>query len=248
MIGDFLDGHGGMAQQVHGDLQPQGQVIMVRGGPVFTLKYIVGPGAGEMGVGGNFVDMQGTVDILLDKAFHGKSRGSLLLMADQDFRKQLNIMMKKESQFAFAVDRVFFHDGEGFHKILLVLKIFHITVGAQMVIREQVLHKHAPDIEPYLGPGLMGVGIVVMVSAGMKNVGRARAQGHLPVIKVYIAPPADYIFEDIMVAVGTQNMVIWIRKCDAGGQRRKLCGVRSQIKIIFFPGCSVDIRHTAVSS
>lgn len=43
-----------------------------------------------------------------------------------------------------------------------------------MVIREQVLHKHAPDIEPYLGPGIMGVGIVVMVSAGMKMVVAAR--------------------------------------------------------------------------
>ena len=87
VVGNFLDGHGRMAQQVHGDLQPQGKVIVIRRGLIFPLEHIVGPGVGEMGVGGDFVDMQGAVDILLDEAFHGKSRGSLLLMADQHFRK-----------------------------------------------------------------------------------------------------------------------------------------------------------------
>ena len=78
MIGDFLDGHGRLAQQIHGNLKPQGQVIVVRCGPVFPLKHVVGPGAGEMSVGGNLLDMQGTVDILLDEAFHGEGRGGLL--------------------------------------------------------------------------------------------------------------------------------------------------------------------------
>jgi len=96
VVGDFLDGHGGLPQQVHGNLQAQGQVIMVRGGLVRPFEHIIGPGAGEMGVGGTFFDMQGTVNILLDEAFHGKGRGGFLLMADEGLREQLNIMMQKK--------------------------------------------------------------------------------------------------------------------------------------------------------
>ena len=87
VVGDFLDGHGGLPQQVHGNLQAQGQVIMVRGGLVRPFEHIIGPGAGEMGVGGDLVYVQGTVNILLDEAFHGEGRRGLLLMADQGLRK-----------------------------------------------------------------------------------------------------------------------------------------------------------------
>ena len=201
-----------------------------------------------MGVGGDFVDMQGAVDILLDEAFHGKGGGGLLLMADQHFRKQLNVMMKKESQFASAVNRVFFHNGKGFHEIFFVLEIFHVAVGIQVVVRKQMLHQHAANVEPDLGPGVVGVGIVVMIGAGVENVSGSCSQGYFPVVKVHMAPPADDVFEDIMVAVGAQNMIIGIRKGDTRRQRGKLRGVRPQIKIIFFPGCSVDIGHAVTSS
>lgn len=156
--------------------------------------------------------------------------------------------MKKESQFASAVNRVFFHNGKGFHEIFFVLEIFHIAVGIQVVVRKQMLHQHAANIEPYLGPGVVGIGIIVVVGAGVENVGGSGSQGHLPVVKVHMAPPADDVFEDIMVAVGAQNMIIGIRKGDARGQRGKLRGVRPQIKIIFLPGCSIDIRHAVTSS
>lgn len=175
MVGDFLDGHGGVAQQVHGNLQPQGQVVAVRGGRVSTFEHFVGPGPGEMGMGCDLIDMQGAVHILLDIAFHGKSRGGLLLMAYEGLRKQLNVMMKKKSQFTFAVSRVFFHDGESLGEIVPVLEIFHITIGVQMIVRQQVLHQHPPDVEPDLCPGVMRIGIVVVVSAGMEDIGGAGA-------------------------------------------------------------------------
>ena len=73
--------------------------------------------------------------------------------------------MKKEGQFASTVGRVFFHDGESFGQVIFFLEIFHKTIGVQMMVRQQVLHQYAPDIEPYLGPGVMGIGIVVVVGA-----------------------------------------------------------------------------------
>ena len=135
MIGDFLDSHGRMAQQVHGYFKSQGQVIVVRSGPVFPFEHVIAPGTGEMDVGDDLVNVQGAVNILFNKAFHGEGRGGFFLMADQGFRKQLDIMMKKEGQFASAVGRIFFHNMECFGEIFSVSEIFYITVGIQMVVR-----------------------------------------------------------------------------------------------------------------
>ena len=95
--------------------------------------------------------------------------------------------MKKEGQFASTVNRVFFHDGESFGQVIFFLEIFHKTIGVQMMVRQQVLHQYAPDIEPYLGPGVMGIGIVVVVGAGVKDVGRPCAQSRFPVTRTDIS-------------------------------------------------------------
>lgn len=87
MIGDFLDSHGRMAKQVHGYFKSQGQVIVVRSGAVFPFEHVIAPGTGEMDVRDDLVNMQGAVNILFNKSFHGEGRGGFFLMADQGFRE-----------------------------------------------------------------------------------------------------------------------------------------------------------------
>ncbi len=128
MVGYFLNGHGGLAQQVHGGFQPEGEVIAVGRYLIFSFKHKVGSGAGEVGMRGNLVNAKGMVNIFFNEAFHGQCGGFFFLVFQHGIRKQLDMVMEQESQFAFAADWVFFHYIQSPGKVLAALEMFHIAV------------------------------------------------------------------------------------------------------------------------
>ena len=80
MIGNFLDRHGGFPEQIHGYLQPKRLVVTIGSRLVFPFKHVIGPGAGQVGAGGNFVNADSPVNVPFNKALHGQGRGLLFLM------------------------------------------------------------------------------------------------------------------------------------------------------------------------
>lgn len=87
VVGDFLDGHGGLTQKVHGELQPKREIIVIGGNLIFLLKYLICPGAGEMGVGGDLMDAQSMVQVLLDKTLHGEGGRAFFQVENHGIRE-----------------------------------------------------------------------------------------------------------------------------------------------------------------
>ena len=121
--------------------------------------------------------------------------------------------------------------------------MLHVAVDVQAVIREQMLHQHSSGVEPDFGPRVVRIGVIVVVGAGVQDVGGSGPQAHLVIVEISISVAAGHIFEYVVVSVGAHNMIIGIRIGDARGKRGKFLGDRSQAEIMLFSCCSVNILH-----
>ncbi len=79
-----------------------------------------------------------------------------------------------------------------------------------MVIGKQVLNQYSPGVEPYFGPRVMGIGVIVVVGAGVEDIGCTGAQAYFLPVEIYIAMAVCDIFKYIVISVGAHNMIIGV--------------------------------------
>lgn len=214
-VGDFLDGEVGVQKHGLSQLHTLGEVITIRRNAERLFEQVERAGRRQMRALGHFFDGEGMGQVLLDVVFHDQGLGMLSHFLFTQVGKCLNVAVQTKREHLAALGGLVGDEVQNFLKVLLLPEAGKDQGLVQAVIRQQMPDQAALAVEPDLLPGIFWVGIVMMQSARLQQVGVRSAHFRPFLVLTHKTFSLQDILEHIDIRVGAVDDVVRVGIGDA---------------------------------